>query len=133
MATFLYPITLYSPDLTRQVTVEALVDTGATYTWVPSPILESLGHHPSFRQRLRLADGRVIERGAGEVVVGIDGARRTTIVVFGDPGAQMLLGAFTLAAFSLAPDPLGQRLVPVEALLMGHGIPTEVEHGADHR
>lgn len=119
METFRYPITLYSPDLSKRETVEALVDTGATYTWVPRPILEALGHRPSFRQRLRLANGTVMERDGGEVVLEVDGARRTTVVIFGDPGSDILLGAFTLEAFSLAPDPVGKRLVPVEALLMG--------------
>jgi hypothetical protein len=35
--------------------------------------------------------------------------------VFGDAA---LLGAFTLEALRLAPDPVGRRLVPVPALLM---------------
>jgi len=32
-----------------------------------------------------------------------------------------LLGAVTLEQFSLAPDPVSQRLIPVEALLMSLG------------
>jgi hypothetical protein len=35
--------------------------------------------------------------------------------VFGDTA---LLGAFTLEGFLLAPDAVGQRLVPVDGLLM---------------
>ncbi|MGC9019586.1 MAG: sugar phosphate nucleotidyltransferase, partial [Candidatus Bipolaricaulaceae bacterium] len=119
METFRYPIILYSQDGTRSFRVEALVDTGATYTWVPRPTLEALGHKAAFRRRLRLADGRVIEREGCEVQVEIDGARLTTPVIFGDPGSEVLLGAVTLEQFSLAPDPVTRRLVPVEALLMG--------------
>lgn len=119
MGTFRYPITLYSRDGTQSRQVEALVDTGATYTWVPRPLLEGLGHQPAFRQRLRLANGSVIERDGSEVVVEIDGARRTTVVIFGNAGSEALLGAVTLEQFSLAPDPVTRRLVPVEALLMG--------------
>lgn len=118
MGTFRYPIALYSPDGTRSRRVEVLVATGATYTWVPRPLLEGLGHRPAFRQRLRLADGRVIERDGCEALVELDGARRTTVVLFGDPGSEALLGAVTLEQFSLAPDPVARRLVPVEALLM---------------
>ncbi len=95
-----------------------LVDTGATYTWVPEPILRQLGYQPTFRQRLRLANGQVIERDGCEAIVEIDGARRTTVVIFGDPASEPLLGAVTLEQFSLAPDPISQRLIPVEALLM---------------
>ncbi len=94
------------------------MDTGATYTWVPRPILEELGYEPSFKRRLRLADGKVIERDGCEVVVEIDGNRLTTIAIFGDPGSEALLGAVTLEQFSLAPDPVSKRLIPVEALLM---------------
>lgn len=118
MGTFRYPIIIYSPDGAKSRKVEALVDTDATYTWVPRPLLEELGHRPAFRQRLRLADGSVIERDCDEVPVEIDGAKRTTVVVFRDTGSEVLLGAVTLGQFSLAPDPVAKRLVPVEALLM---------------
>lgn len=117
MGTFRYPVVLYSPDRSRSVTVEALVDTGATYMWVPAPTLQGLGHQPSFRQRLWLADGIIIERDATEAVVEIDGARRTTIIIFGDPDSEALLGAVTLEQFSLAPDPVARRLIPVVALM----------------
>ena len=41
-----------------------------------------------------------------------------TIVVFGDEGAPALLGVYTLEAALLAVDPVGQTLVPTEALMM---------------
>ena len=81
MGTFPYPIILYSRDGSRKHQVEALVNTGATYTWVPRPILEELGYKPSFKRRPRLADGKVIERNGCEVVVEIDGSRLTTIAI----------------------------------------------------
>ena len=118
MGTFRYPVFLISADGTQRVRLDMLVDTGATYTWVPEPTLSQLGYRPIFRQRLRLANGTVIERDGCEAVVEIDGARRTTVVIFGDPDSQPLLGAVTLEQFSLAPDPTTQRLIPVEALLM---------------
>lgn len=52
----------------------------------------------------------------------IDGSRRTAVMIFGDPGSEALLGAVTLEQFSLAPDPVAQKLVPVEALLMTMGL-----------
>ena len=119
METFRYPIVVYDPEGKNKREIQALVDTGATYTWIPRPILEDLGYRPSFKQRLRLADGNIIVRDGCEAVVEIDGARRTTVVIFGDPDSEALLGAVTLEQFSLAPDPVTKRLIPVEALLMG--------------
>ncbi len=109
---------IHSADGKEKREIQALVDTGATYTWIPRPVLEELGYRPAFKQRLRLADGNVIVRDGCEAVVEIDGARRTTVVIFGDPDSDALLGAVTLEQFSLAPDPISQRLIPVEALLM---------------
>ena len=109
---------LHSPDGKRETRVEALVDTGATHSWAPDKVLKDLGCVPEFRQSFRLADGSVIERDATEVRVGLNGTFRTTIVVFGDADSEPLLGAVTLEQFCLAPDPVGKRLVPVQALLM---------------
>lgn len=118
MGTFRYPIVVCSAEGTRSRRVEALVDTGATYTLVPHPILEGLGYQPILRRKLRLADWSVIEREGAEILVEIDGGRLTTVAILGDPGTEPLLGAVTLEEFSLAPDPVVRRLVPVEALLM---------------
>jgi predicted aspartyl protease len=118
MGTFRYPVTLLSLDRAQRVTLEMLVDTGATYTRVPEPVLQQLGYQPTFRRRLRLANGQIIERSGCEAVMEIDGNALTTIVLFGDPASEPLLGAVTLEQFSLAPDPIAQRLIPIEALLM---------------
>ena len=73
------------------------------------------------RVRLRLADGRVVEKPVGEVGVEVEGYRATaTPVVFGDEGVY-LLGAVTVEQLGLAPDPVEKRLKPVEALLMPLG------------
>ena len=48
----------------------------------------------------------------------IDGVESTTLCVFGDPDAPPLIGAHTLEGFLLVVDPVEQRLVPREGLLM---------------
>ncbi len=53
----------------------------------------------------------------GSVLIRISGRTRPTIVVFGDSGAEPLLGVVTLEEFRLGVDPLGQRLIPVPGLL----------------
>lgn len=115
MGTFFHPITLIGPAGEME-TVEALVDTGSTFSTMPRPLLERLGVVPFARARLRLADGRVAEEDLGEVLAEVDGLRRRTIIcVFGGPGALAILGAHTLEAFLLGVDPEQRRLVPLEA------------------
>lgn len=113
MGTFRYTIAIGSPTREHFEEIQPLVDTGAAFTWVPAPILERLGHKPTFRRRLRLADGGVVERGAAEVPVRIGDEVMSTLCIFGDEGSECLLGAMTLEQFSLAPDPVNRTLVPI--------------------
>lgn len=117
MGTFRYPVRVGRLDGTAFETVEALVDTGATYAWIPSPILERLGIPVAGRRRLRLANGEIIERASGLVLVTIDGITVATTCIFGDPDSIPLLGAVALEECGLAPDPVARRLVPVVGLL----------------
>ena len=113
MGTFRARIEIGDPQGARFEAVEAMVDTGATYTWVPRDVLARLGVHPAFRQQSVTADGRRLERELAETKVRLDGQERTTLVVFGDEGSVSLLGAYTLEGFGLAADPVGKRLIPV--------------------
>ena len=61
MATFRVTIEIGPMDQSRFERIEALVDTGATYTVVPRDVLERLGIAPQFRRRFRVADGRIVE------------------------------------------------------------------------
>ncbi len=49
----------------RYDTVETLVDTGATHTTIPAPVLERLGVVPHVRDIFLLADGRRADRDIG--------------------------------------------------------------------
>ncbi|MBS7637389.1 aspartyl protease family protein [Candidatus Bathyarchaeota archaeon] len=111
--------TVWNPhNPSRKADVELLVDTGATYTVLPEEMLKKLDI-PSIRLvRLRLADGRVLERPLGEAGIETDGFRATaTPVVFG-VGETSLLGSVTMEQLGVAPDPIEKRLKVVEALLM---------------
>ena len=99
--------------------IAALVDTGATYTLVPAPILRRLGVEPIRRQTFLIADGSRVEREVGWLLVRIGGEESPTVVVFGDEDAEPLLGAVTLEEFGLGVDPVRRRLVPVDGYLVG--------------
>ena len=118
MSTFYYPLEVGDPSGSRFEEISALVDTGATFTVVPASTLERLGVARQDTVTMRLADDRVIERDIGETRVRLDGKTLNTVVVFGDEGAIPLLGVYTLERALLAVDPVGQRLMPTEALLM---------------
>lgn len=118
MDTFSVPMEVGTLDGQSYETIEALVDTGASYTVAPAGLLNRLGITPREHIEFELADGRIIELGIGEARVRIDGRDAVTLVVFGEEGVSPLLGAYTLEGVRLAVDPLRQLLVPTRALLM---------------
>ena len=116
MGTFTHPITLYSDDRSVAETVDALVDTGATFLTMPVDMLDRLGVEPFQSVTLRLANGEVEQRRIGEVRVQLDGQERTAVCVFGEPSAPPIVGAVTLQSFLLDVDAVEHSLAPVEAL-----------------
>ncbi len=118
LGTFRYGIDLIDAGGEHAEAVEPWVDTGALYSQFPAPLLERLGHRPNASRRFRLADGSVMERPIGPVPIRIGAEVQPVICVFSGEGSEMLLGATTLEAFSLAPDPVNQTLNPTIAMLL---------------
>ena len=101
----------------RLVAVDALVDTGATFTWLPRDVLEGLGVEPQEERPFVLADGREVRYPVAWIRISLGGRVQPTIVVFGERGAEPILGVVTLEEFLLAADPVHRRLVSVPGLL----------------
>ena len=118
MGTFSIEIEIGDSEGTRFETVSALVDTGASYTTVPSPLLRRLDVTAHDRVTFILADGRRIQRDLGRTWVRVEGKLEITLVVFGDEESEALLGAYTLQGLLLGVDTPNERLVPVPGLLM---------------
>lgn len=118
MGVFRVPIEVGNPSGTRFESVDAVVDTGASFTVVPGAILRHMGVSPLRTVRFRLADGSTVEQHVGETVIRVAGNQATRLVVFGEEGAPPLLGADTLEGLLLAVDPIAKRLVPTEAFLL---------------
>ena len=118
MATFTIPLEVADPQGRRYETVDVLVGSGATYTALPASVLGRLGVVPHSVRRFVLADGSRVERGFGRGLMRIDGCEDLSPVVFGDEGAQPLLGAVTLEIFGLGIDPASQWLMPVDTLML---------------
>ena len=124
MGTFNITLAVGDPQGESYVQVEALVDTGATYTMLPASMLQNLGVVPHDRAEFELADGNVAEMDIGRTWVRLDGRSEIVPIIFGEEGTPALLGAVTLEIFRLGVDPVRQELIPVRGLLMALG-----EHG----
>ena len=88
-----------------------LVDSGAELSWVPKSVLESLGVERNRKWYFRQADGTVLERWTGIVVITVAGKRTGDDVVFGEPGDLVLLGARTLEGLNFRIEPVTRQLV----------------------
>ena len=117
MGTFTRPVVLYSQDLVRSESMDALVNSGATYSLIPRPVLERLGIEPLDEMEFALADSRVITRSIAQVQVQVEGRRTVTWCIFGDADSTPFLGAYTLEGLRLAVDSFNKRLVPLRGYL----------------
>ena len=104
-----------APETTEKI--EFLVDSGAVYSVVPTPLLERLGIRPLATQAFRLADGSKITRKKGIALFRLGDRVGGADVIFGEPGDSLLLGALTLEALGLSLDPLRRELKPLPMIL----------------
>lgn len=119
MGTFTVQTTVGHPERRGvRVTLELLVDTGATWSLIPSETARSLGVEPIETRSVQTADGRRLDLPLAEVRFTIGGRSLTTPCLVGAADAPALLGAVTLEAFGLAADPVQKILVPVTGLLL---------------
>jgi predicted aspartyl protease len=113
VSTFFHPITILGPDGDR-ATVDALVETGATFATLPRDLLLWLGVTPRRQVPLRLADGSSHIHDLGYATVELDDLDGPAYVVFGTNSSPSTIGAVTLEHFLLSVDPAGKGLVAVE-------------------
>lgn len=114
---FSVPITISNPATGLAVTVDALVDTGASLTILPASQLVAIGLRPARYRRFELGDGRIVELGIASADVTVQGETAGTEVAFGDEGVSATLGVIVLESAGLTVDPRGQRLLPTDLLL----------------
>lgn len=101
----------------RSMELNALVDTGASYTVVPAPILDELGIERERTVNFTLADGSQRRMDVGWVQMELEGQSGHVYVVFGRDNGPILLGAMALETFALAADAKNRRLIPAQATL----------------
>ncbi len=118
MGTFTTEVEVADLNLSRFETVEVLVDTGSTYTMLPGALLSSLGVSRESTRNYVIANGERFRLDVGQAAIQIGDEILYNLVVFAGESSRPLLGALTLEAFGLAADPVNQRLISVDGLLM---------------
>jgi predicted aspartyl protease len=106
-----------TPETTEKL--EFLIDSGAIYSVVPTPVLQRLGIRPLQEQQFRLADGSKIIRKKGGAVFKYEDRVGVADVIFGEEGDSNLLGALTLGALGFSLDTLRRELKPLPLILAG--------------
>ncbi len=88
-----------------------LVDSGAELSWVPASVLEFLGAERNNKWLFRQADGSILERCTGSVLIRVAGKHAGDEVVFGEPADLVLLGSRTLEGLNFRVEPVTKQLV----------------------
>lgn len=99
---------IYGPTATREL--EALVDTGATYTKIPKAVAEGVGLQLEYETEIELLDKRLVRRKLGLALVEIEGVRRPVIVSVSEDDEQPLIGYTTLELLEFSVNPLTRKL-----------------------
>ena len=117
MGIFFWPMEIYSTDGQRVATVQAMVDTGSSYTVLPTEILRRLGVDSTDALDFELGDGSIVALETGEVRIRVEGRDVTGGVVFGADRTTPLMGSDILQKADLLVDPVAHRLIPRSSLL----------------
>lgn len=98
-------------------TLQMLVDSGASYSLLPTKVWRALKLKPMERLTFTLADGTHIERDVSECRIALNGVERHSPVILGKPGDDALLGEITLEILGLVLDPFKRELRPMNLRL----------------
>ena len=117
MGTFSWTVEVSNLTDETSASVEALVDTGSSFSVLPANLLRGLGVSPDSRSTFEFGDGRRVELDVGQIWVTINERRAITKVVFGEDEATYLLGSHALEGVLLGVDPSAKLLIPVNGLI----------------
>jgi aspartyl protease family protein len=113
MGLFSVDVELEGPAGRERVTM--LVDSGATYSAIPTDLAHRLGLPQNRQDTFELADGRKARLAVVEARIRVNGRETPTLLIL--TGGRPLLGAYALEGLGLQVDPGRKRLVPAEGFL----------------
>ena len=119
MGTFSSKLRVWNPTSPEKAEeIEAMVDTGAAFSWIHRERLERMGIVPLRRMGFRAIDGSIIERDTAAVWVGSNGFTGPDTVVVAERSDMEVVGAHTIEGLGLAADPVQKKLVPTIGLAL---------------
>jgi predicted aspartyl protease len=119
MGTFGAKLRVWNPTSPEKVEeLEAMVDTGAAFSWIHRERLERMGLVALRRMGFRAIDGSIIERDTAAVWVGSGGFSGPDTVVVAERSDMEVIGAHTIEGLGLAADPVQKKLVPTIGLAL---------------
>lgn len=112
-------VTIRNPaEPERSWTGRFLVDTGAYDSLVPKARLEAIGLRPRGHREYTLADGRKVSLDITVAEIEFEGERVGGTVVYGEEGAEPLLGVTALESGGFEIDPRAEGLKRLPAVLL---------------
>ncbi len=105
-------------DLQRSWTGKFLVDTGVFDSLVPRARLEAIGLEPRGRREYLLADGKPIALDMTIAEIEFEGEVVGGTIVYGDEGAEPLLGVTALESGGFEVDLCNEELKRLPAVLL---------------
>jgi aspartyl protease family protein len=112
MGSFSAKLRVWNPNSPEKVEeLEAMVDTGAAFSWIHCERLERLGA-VTLRIGFRAIDGSIIERDTAAVWVGSNGFTAPDTVVMAERNDMEVIGVHTIEGLGLAADPVQKKLIP---------------------
>ena len=107
-----------SQDLGKRTgEIEAVVDSGSMYTWIPKNEAEKIEINKVGRQRFRTITGEIAERSFGAGVITVDGASGVSEIVFAEPTDGVVLGALAMEGLGIKIDPRNGRISKEDVFL----------------
>lgn len=90
--------------------LEALVDTGATFTKIPGTTARELKLEARYETEIELAGGRRLKRGLALAEVEIEGVKRPVLMAIGGEKEKPLIGYTTLEVLGFKVNPITGKL-----------------------
>ena len=112
-------VTIRNPaDPQRSWTGRFLVDTGAFDSLVPRSHLEAIGLKPRGRREYVLADGKPVSLDITIAEIELEGEVVGGTILYGDEGAEPVLGTTALDSGGFEVDPRNEELKRLPAVLL---------------